>query len=109
MKKSYDAEALAISIIHELAHQELFLINLVDRLIRSDVDFRLAHAPYQNKPRPPIGRFHSAHALFRMIQLEESISPESAERHQLLLAQTVETFLPNEVTDYGRTILNEVY
>lgn len=62
-------EEIALTIVHELAHQELFLVNVVDPLVRRDARERLRFAPFQGKLRPPIGRLHAAHALFRMGQL----------------------------------------
>jgi hypothetical protein len=41
-----------VSLIHEAAHQELFLVNFVDRLVNEKFDHNLIHAPYQNKVRP---------------------------------------------------------
>lgn len=54
-----DYKNLAISLVHEMAHQELFLINLLDRLVEENADYSLAHAPFQGIVRPPIGRLHS--------------------------------------------------
>ena len=61
-------DEMSLSFIHELAHQELFLIQLLDRLVCEASDNQLLYAPYQGKSRPPIGRFHSFWALFRMNQ-----------------------------------------
>lgn len=109
LKKRTSPVDVAISITHELAHQELFLINLLDRLVRSSSDFNLVHAPYQGRPRPPIGRLHSAHALFRMIPLERSIRAEASKDHQAKLQATIESFAPDELTELGERIIHEVY
>ncbi len=109
LKRVNDPRALAVSLVHELAHQELFLINLVDRLILSESDYKLAHAPYQGKSRPPIGRLHSAHALYRMISLERRILPDSAGKHEAVLKDTVATFGRDELTNFGWRMVHEVY
>lgn len=104
-----DPVSVAISLVHEMAHQELFLINLVDRLVNATSDFNLVHAPYQGKTRPPIGRIHSAHALFRMIQLEVELGLNRAAQHAELLDTTVATFSEEELTPFARKLVNEVY
>ena len=100
---------LAISIVHELAHQELFLLNFTDRLINEQFDYNEIHAPFQNRSRPPIGRLHSAHALFRMIQFENKIEPELAIKHQKLLEETKLTFNQSELTQFCQGIIHDVY
>ena len=100
---------MALSLVHELGHQELFLLNLVDRLIQASSDYTLAHAPYQGKLRPPIGRLHSAHALFRMIQFENGSNSSRQQRHQRLLNETIETFAESETTPFAWKLLHEVY
>lgn len=104
-----DPTSLAVSLVHEMAHQELFLINLVDRLVNTKSDFNLVHAPYQGRARPPIGRLHSAHALFRMIQLEAKITPLKAAQHAELLNKTIANFEEDELTPFARKLVNEVY
>jgi hypothetical protein len=100
-----------VSLVHESAHQELFLINFIDRLINEEYDFNLIHAPYQNKERPPIGRLHSLHALFRMIQFAK-IYDEKNERVPFLVSkfrQNLYSFEQNELTHFGSFLRGEVY
>ncbi len=104
-----DPKELAISIVHEFAHQELFLLNLADRLVNSDSDFSLVHAPFQNKLRPPIGRLHSAHALFRMIDIEQKIQHENYLPHKKTLEETIDSFKAEELTPIGQRLIREVY
>lgn len=61
------AQDLAVSVVHEMAHQELFLVNLLDRLVNEPWDYNQVHAPFQGMKRPPIGRLHSMWALYRMV------------------------------------------
>ena len=103
----FSAANVATSIVHEMAHQELFLFNLLDRLVESDADFKLAHAPFQGTKRPTIGRLHSFYALFRMVEFERSAGLPSAHHAELLLA-TAETFEPNDLTEYGHRLANAV-
>jgi HEXXH motif-containing protein len=42
-----EPDELAVSIVHEMAHQEMFLLNLTNRLVVEGADFNLAHAPFQ--------------------------------------------------------------
>lgn len=103
-------DELATSLIHELAHQELFLINLVDRLLTEPASSGVEYSPYQRKDRPGIGRLHSAHALFRMIQWHEHLGDELNRReHARLLAETVQSFRPEDLTELGGKIVNGVY
>ncbi len=100
-------KAVAVSLVHEMAHQELFLVNLVDRLVLSEADFKLVHAPFQGRLRPTIGRFHSLYALFRMVEFERVIGIES-ERHVEQLLATARTFAANDLTEFGMNLVNVV-
>ncbi|MBI4237830.1 MAG: hypothetical protein HY696_05360 [Deltaproteobacteria bacterium] len=102
-------EETALSLAHELAHQELFLLNLVDRLIVAAADYRLVHAPFQGRERPSIGRLHSAHALFRMVDHENATADPRRPRHVDLLQATIDTFQPGDLTALGRRLVYEVY
>lgn len=100
-----------VSLIHESAHQELFLINFTDRLVNEKYDFNLIHAPYQNKARPPIGRLHSLHALFRMIQFVVNFDPHN-EKLPFFISkfnQNINSFALNELTEFGAFLKREVY
>jgi hypothetical protein len=102
-------DEIAISIVHEFAHQELFLINLVDRLVNSESDFRLVHAPYQGTERPTIGRLHSAHALFRMTQFETKIGHPGLPEHLDKLKKTNASFQSGDLTPIGWKLIHEIY
>lgn len=97
---------LATSIIHEMAHQELFLINLVDRLIEEDFDFNMVHAPFQGKKRPPIGRLHSLYALFRMIQFQRCVGLTPSKYENLFL-ETTKSFSSSELTPFGQQLVQQ--
>lgn len=99
--------ALAETIVHELAHQELFCLNLVDRLVMPEADKKQVYAPFQKLARPPIGRLHSAHALFRVGQF---LAPGEAFSETLkCLAETVMTFERGDLTELGTFLVEECY
>jgi hypothetical protein len=100
-----------VSLIHESAHQELFLLNFVDRLINSQFDYNLIHAPYQNKERPPIGRLHSLHALYRMIQFIKIIDPKNENLNFYIskFKLNLNSFMPGELTEFGCFLREEIY
>lgn len=100
-------ENLAVSIVHEMAHQELFLFNLIDRLVNAEADFNLVHAPFQGIKRPPIGRLHSLYALFRMVEFEK-LADLPHERHQQLLLDTIHSFEEFELTDFAKRLLRSI-
>jgi hypothetical protein len=108
MQVQADPTALAISLVHEMAHQELFLINLLDRLVEEGFDHRLIHAPFQGRERPPIGRIHSGYALFRMTLFERRIGYASLGRHMDLLDRTIATFSDNELTPFARSLIDAI-
>jgi hypothetical protein len=100
-----------VSAIHETAHQELFLINFVDRLVNSKFDFNMVHAPFQNQLRPPIGRLHSLHALFRMLQFIFIYEPNNPKLEHLVskFKNSVKSIGSSELTDFGKFLLEDVY
>ena len=102
-----DYKNLAISLVHEMAHQELFLINLLDRLVEENADYSLAHAPFQGIVRPPIGRLHSLYALFRMVEFEKQAGLPY-ERHQQLIFDTIDSFQDFELTDFARQLVRAI-
>jgi hypothetical protein len=97
------------SIVHEMAHQELFLVNLLDRIILPGNEFHVAYAPLQKKERPLIGRIHSAHALFRMAQFEKRLNLQCESPSVHLLMQTIQTIPLHGLTDFGRFLVTEIY
>lgn len=101
-------EKRMLSLVHELAHHELFALNLIDRLVNSSADYSLAHAPFQGKRRPPIGRLHAAHALFRMRGFQETVGWNSEETARLL-AETCATFSDEELTPFAKDLVRSVY
>ena len=109
MRISTDPEQVAISMVHELAHQELFLMNTVDRLVQKNHDQQLVYSPFQKKSRPPIARLHSAHALFRMIQYQKQARIPNWTQHQSLLSETTATLKNGELSDFANNLLDAVY
>lgn len=96
-----------LSVVHEIAHQELFLLNLLDRLVLGSISPSLIHSPYQNKVRPTIGRLHSAHALYRMIQYELHLKRfNNVERFRKYLNDTILTFSTEELTAFGYLLID---
>lgn len=98
---------LSTSIVHEMGHQDLFLLNIIDRLIQVPADYKLAHAPFQERMRPPIGRLHSYFALFRMIQFQDQNALDS-NHYRNLFEQTRTTFADDELTPFGFQIVEAV-
>lgn len=103
--KDFTPEQISISIIHELAHQELFLINLLDRLVKQEFDYHEIHAPFQGVKRPPLGRIHSLWALYRMIRFQKGLGIPNS-KHEDLLRQNIKAFDNDELTDFGKHILS---
>lgn len=99
-----NASELATSLVHEMGHQDLFLLNIIDRLIQEQADYKMAHAPFQGVLRPPIGRLHSYFALYRMIQFER-LAGSDTQKHCRLFCETRESFAREELTDYGFQIV----
>jgi len=95
-----NTEQLATSIAHETAHQELFLVNMLDRLVEEPYDYNEVHAPFQGRKRPPIGRLHSMWALYRMVQFQKK-SGEVSSKYLDLLEQNIQAFEPGELTPFG--------
>jgi hypothetical protein len=104
-----DINDLSVSLIHELAHQELFLLNLIDRLVNSSSDFNLVHAPFQNRERPPIARLHSAHALYRMTKFSRLIQITDSEKYKSLLLKTINSLECDELTTFSNCLIKEIY
>ena len=97
-------QQLAVSVVHEMAHQELFLVNLLDRLVNEPWDYNQVHAPFQGTKRPPIGRLHSLWALYRMVQFQRSIGNINR-KYQDLLRQNVEAFEDQELTSFAKKLV----
>lgn len=94
-----------LSFVHELAHQELFLLQLVDRLVESSANESLVFAPYQGRLRPPIGRIHSLWALYRMVQHAELMSCDKRFLNKKF-EQTVSSLSDNELTSFGKKLVD---
>ena len=90
--------------VHELAHQELFLINLLDRLVNQPFDYNEVHAPFQGTKRPPIGRLHSMWALYRMVQFQK-LQNEADPKYRELLLKNVEAFEDQELSPFGKKLV----
>lgn len=97
-------EKLAVSVVHELAHQELYMLNLLDRLVIKAFDHNEIHAPFQGRMRPPIGRLHSMWALYRMVQFQRKIGV-CIEKHANLLKQNCQAFDSKELTEFGKFLV----
>ncbi len=100
-------DELSVSLAHELAHHELFLINLYDRLVVPEYDHNLKYAPLQKKERPPIGRLHAFYALFRMIQARKKLGL-SIRNEMDLLDEAQNSLDEKEFTEYASQIKNSV-
>jgi len=98
------AEELAVSVVHELAHQELFLINLLDRLVNQTFDYHEVHAPFQGVKRPPIGRLHSLWALYRMVEFQMNINNVN-QKHKMLLRENAQAFEDQELTPFAKRLV----
>lgn len=96
-----------ISLVHELAHHELFLINLVDRLVLEEADFNMSFAPFQGKVRPPMGRLHSLYALFRMLQYSKSLGGDSS-FFEDKLDQTVKSLSASDLSPFGLALIRSI-
>lgn len=102
-----DGDTLSVSLAHEVAHHELFLINLYDRLIVTEADRFLKYAPLQKKERPPIGRLHAFYALFRMIQAKRHL--ELRFQYDLkLLDSAMRSLRDEELTQYAKVLVKNV-
>ncbi len=98
----------ALSLVHEMAHQELFLINTLDRLVEYGSEYNMIHAPFQGKERPPIARLHSLFALFRMVQLERQNNILLSNNLDLLVAN-IKSFRNGELTPYGMKVVEHIH
>lgn len=93
-----------LSIIHEMGHQELFLINTLDRVVVQEFDFNMIHAPFQGRERPPIARMHSLFALYRMVQLERKSGIYQSANSELM-KENLTSFSSGELTDFGSSMV----
>lgn len=98
---------MSLSIVHEMAHQELFLINTVDRIVQSKFEENLLEAPFQRALRPPLTRMHSLFALYRMVQFERECGV-AASKNANLLNRNLESFLPSELTPFGSGMVDSI-
>jgi hypothetical protein len=102
-----DESSISVSLAHELAHQELFLINLYDRLVCPHADSTLRYAPLQKRARPPIGRLHAFYALFRMIQAKRRLGLDY-DRDLKLLDLAHQSLESDELTGYAKSLSSHV-
>ncbi len=93
-------EDSALSIVHELAHHELFLINLADRLVNKEFDQNQIFAPLQKRERPPIGRLHSLWALYRMAEFTRDQNLNH-KRYSNILLENLNSFHAKELTEFA--------
>lgn len=91
--------------VHELAHQELFLLNTLDKLATKETQYSLKYSPFAKKYRPPLGRMHAFFALYRSLEfllLEKLPFPnEYLEYFQ----DTYKSFTYDELTPYAQKLL----
>lgn len=109
------SDALTETLIHEMAHQELFCLNLIDRLVKPHADNQLTYAPFQKTERPAIGRLHAAHSLYRTCQFHAALAAQDslqakrfAEASHSLTA-TVATLSPSDFTPLGNLLIQQCY
>jgi HEXXH motif-containing protein len=102
------AAVLAADLVHELAHQELFLLNAYDRLVQPVGDDVWRFSIFAGVRRPTMGRLHAAHAIFRMLQ-----AAHATRQGTLLLRgqlwKTSRTFRKGELTPLGEAIVHDAY
>jgi HEXXH motif-containing protein len=95
-------------LIHELAHQEVFVLNAYDRLTDPSGDDVWRFSAFAGVSRPTVGRLHAAHALFRLIQLSRQTSAGTFVNRSKLW-RTLRTFRKGELTPLGQALVDEVY
>ncbi|MBV34406.1 MAG: hypothetical protein CMP47_02950 [Rickettsiales bacterium] len=98
----------ALSIIHETAHQELFLINMIDSLVEKCSQNEMVYSSLQKSERPPIGRLHSCHALYRMIKFQ-GLWNNPVDDLKITLQNTLKTFKKTSLTNAGRYLIDNIY
>jgi len=98
-------EDLEITIVHELAHQELFLINLIDSLINEKFLSNLQYSPFQREERPPLGRLHASHALFRMTEYSLISENKNYKKIEKDFGEMIKTLHDYELSHLGKEIL----
>jgi HEXXH motif-containing protein len=99
---------LAADLVHEMAHQELFVLNAYDRLVSPHADETWRFSIFAGIPRPTMGRFHAAHALFRLVQLSRQTGTGAFVRRGKLWRMR-RSFRPGDLTPLGRLIVHDVY
>jgi hypothetical protein len=105
-----ETESLTEIIVHELAHQELFCLNLADRLVNPSADHKYVYAPFQKRDRPTIGRIHAAHSLYRACQFSQVVGDEgTATRMAGFLTKTLETLDSQDFTEFGNFLIEQCY
>lgn len=102
-------EELDLTIVHELAHQELFLLNMVDLLIDKEMINNLSHARFQGYKRPPIGRFHSLHSIYRMTKYSELCDHPLFATLIKEFAAAIEDLNINELSLLGKKMYKRIY
>jgi hypothetical protein len=95
---------IAVSLIHELAHMELMLINMVNRLVNEEFDDHETFAPFQSRSRPPIARLHSLWALYRMVQFQKMAGLDVS-RDMNLLKENAKAFSEGELNEMAEFLV----
>lgn len=95
------------TLIHELAHHELFLINLFDPLVTNDSRKSLRWSPFPKRYRPPYGRLHAGYVLFRLNYYAHYLGRRT-DQFRDFLHKTLGTFESWELTDFGNHFVNHM-
>jgi HEXXH motif-containing protein len=95
-------------LVHEMAHQEMFLLNAYDRLVQPAGDDVWRFSIFARTRRPTMGRLHAAHAIFRMIQVARA-THQRALRLRLQMWMTTRTFREGDLTPFGQALVHDVY
>jgi hypothetical protein len=98
----------ASELVHEMAHQELFVLNAYDRLVQPAADDVWRFSIFAGVRRPTMGRLHAAHAIFRMLQIARA----THQRLRLMRGQlwtTTRSFREGELTPLAQAIVDDVY
>jgi hypothetical protein len=93
------------SLVHELAHQELFLVNFTDKLVTKN---ETRFAPFQGRPRPTIARIHALFALWRMIQFQSACRGSSDKATKQKFETTKATLTSQELSSVGAALVKSL-
>jgi hypothetical protein len=98
----------AVTLVHELAHHELFLINLVDSLVEPTAAGDPQPALGQHCPHSAIDGLHEAHALFRTTRYQR-LAGGDWPGQAALLGEALTSLRSQKLTPLGVLLVDEVY